>query len=65
MIVEFFITEDKKFAFRYKAKNGRVLVTSHGYSTYRKCVEGWDQFKRMMWTSGRPRVRYSKELIKL
>ena len=65
MIVEFFITEDKKFAYRYKARNGTVLVTSHGYSTYRKCVEGWHRFKRMMWTSGRPHIRCSKELIDL
>lgn len=63
MIVEFFITEDKKFAYRYKARNGKVLATSHGYSTYRKCAEGWRRFEADMVLGPAPRVRWSKELL--
>ncbi len=61
MIVEFFITEDKKFAYRCKANNGRVLVTSHGYSTYRKCVEGWRGFEADMCLGPVPKFRWTKD----
>ncbi len=65
MIVEFFITEDKKFAYRYKARNGKVLATSHGYSTYRKCAEGWRRFEGGMGWGSRHTIRFSKELVDL
>lgn len=63
MIVEFFVTDDGKFAYRYKARNGKVFLTSHGYSTYRKCVDGWRQFEKLLRSRNRRRrIRWSKEL---
>lgn len=62
MIVEFFVNDDGTFAYRYKGTNGKVLLTSHGYSTYRKCTDGWRNFERLIWSGGRRRIRWSKEL---
>lgn len=63
MIVEFFITEDGLFAYRYKASNGKVLVTSHGYKEYHKCTAAWNLFEASMLLGPVPRIRFSKELI--
>lgn len=66
MIVEFFITEDGKFAYRYKALNGKVLVTSHGYKEYHKCTAAWNRFEAAMgWWHGPTKIRFSKELVDL
>lgn len=40
MIIEFF-KSNEKYRYCLKSRNGQIKLTSPGYSTYRKCVEGW------------------------
>ena len=44
MIVEFYFRTfrgKRWFFYRVKALNGQIMMTSHEYSNYRKCVEGF------------------------